>query len=211
MPELKLVIFDCDGVMFDSKNANLHFYNHLREKFGHPGMDDDELEYVHTHHVMDSVAYIFRHWPHELEKAHEFRLSLDYRDFIKYMTIEPDLIEFLKFLNPGYKTAISTNRTTTMATLMDDFDLNKYYGMVVTAMDVENSKPHPEAIYKILDHFGLSAEESVFIGDSMVDFDHASNAGVSMIAFRNRELKADFHVNSFTEIINLPIFPDVKS
>lgn len=211
MSELKLVIFDCDGVMFDSKNANLHFYNHLLENFGHPGMDEDELEYVHMHHVMDSVSYIFRHWPEDLEEAHEYRLSLDYRDFIKYMTIEPDLVEFLEYLSPNYKTAISTNRTTTMSTLLDDFSLNKYYGMVVTATDVENSKPHPEAIHKILRHFGLSADESVFIGDSMVDLEHAKSGGVPMIAFRNQALEADYHVNSFMEILKLPIFSEIKS
>ena len=39
-------------------------------------MDDEELEYVHMHHVMDSVSHIFRHWPEELTKAHRFRESL---------------------------------------------------------------------------------------------------------------------------------------
>ena len=39
MAALKLVIFDCDGVMFDSKNANRVYYNHMLEKFGHPPMD----------------------------------------------------------------------------------------------------------------------------------------------------------------------------
>jgi beta-phosphoglucomutase-like phosphatase (HAD superfamily) len=36
MASLKLVIFDCDGVMFDSMEANRKYYNFLLEKFGHP-------------------------------------------------------------------------------------------------------------------------------------------------------------------------------
>jgi len=206
MTELKLIVFDCDGVMFDSKNANFHFYNHIRTGLGHPPMDDDELEYVHMHHVMDSVSHIFRHWPEDLEKAHEFRKSLDYKDFIKHMTIEPDLVEFLEFVTPNYQTAISTNRTTTMGTLLDLFDLRKHFGLVVTAMDVENSKPHPEALHKILDHFSVAADESIFIGDSMVDLKHAAGVGMRMIAFKNPALEADYHVSSFMEITNLPIF-----
>jgi HAD superfamily hydrolase (TIGR01509 family) len=206
MPALKLIVFDCDGVMFDSKNANLHFYNHLRTGLGHPPMDAAELEYVHMHHVMDSVSHIFRHWPEDLEKAHEFRKNLDYRDFIKHMTIEPDLVEFLEFITPRYKTAISTNRTTTMATLLDLFDLRKYFGLVVTAMDVENSKPHPDALHKILDHFSLKANDAIFIGDSMIDQRHAAAVNMRMIAFKNPELDADYHVSSFMEITNLPIF-----
>ncbi|MFN2364888.1 MAG: HAD family hydrolase [Desulfurivibrionaceae bacterium] len=206
MAQLKLIIFDCDGVMFDSKNANRHFYNRLRTSLGHPPMDEAELEYVHMHHVTDSVSHIFRHWPEDLEKAHQLRQSLDYKDFIKHMTIEPDLIEFLELITPNYRTAISTNRTTTMSTLLDLFDLRRHFGLVVTAMDVENSKPHPDALHKILEHFSMTAEESIFIGDSTVDFEHAAGVGMRLIAFKNPELAADYHVSSFMEIARLPIF-----
>ena len=206
MSEIKLVVFDCDGVMFDSKNANLHFYNHVRARFNHPPMDDEELEYVHMHHVMDSINHIFRLWPEEQEEAHRYRESLDYKDFIKHMVIEPDLVQFLEYITPSCRTAISTNRTTTMSTLLDIFDLNKHFGLVVTAMDVENSKPHPDALLKILAHFNLGVDESIFIGDSTVDLEHAESVGMRMIAFKNPELSAEYHVNSFMEITRLPVF-----
>lgn len=206
MSDIKLVIFDCDGVMFDSKNANLHFYNQIRTHFGHPPMDDDELEYVHMHHVMDSVNHIFRHWPDELEQAHRYRQSLDYKDFIRHMVIEPDLVPFLEQITPSCKTAISTNRTTTMATLLELFDLKRYFGLVVTAMDVENSKPHPDALLKILDYFSLEVGDSIFIGDSPVDQEHAASLDMRLIAFRNPALDADYHVDSFMEIAALPVF-----
>jgi HAD superfamily hydrolase (TIGR01509 family) len=157
------------------------------------------------HHVIDSVNHIMRHWPGELAAAHAYRQSLDYKEFIRHMTIEPDLVEFLRLITPACQTAISTNRTTTMATLLDLFDLRRYFGLVVTAMDVANSKPHPEALHKILSHFGLAVEESVFIGDSQVDLEHAAAVGMRMIAFKNRELPADYHVESFMEITRLPV------
>jgi len=206
MSEIKLVVFDCDGVMFDSKNANLHFYNHVRARFNHPPMDDEELEYVHMHHVMDSIDHIFRRWPEEQEEAHRYRESLDYKDLIKHMVIEPDLVQFLEHITPSCRTAISTNRTTTMSTLLNIFDLNKHFGLVVTAMDVENSKPHPDALLKILEHFNLGVEDSIFIGDSSVDLEHAKSIGMRMIAFKNPELPADYHVNNFMEITMLPVF-----
>jgi len=45
---LKLVVFDCDGVMFSSKESNRAFYNHILAHFGYPPMDADELEYEST-------------------------------------------------------------------------------------------------------------------------------------------------------------------
>ena len=59
MTALKLVIFDCDGVMFDSRDANRIYYNQLLEKFDYPLMDREEEDYVHSHNVMDSVSFIF--------------------------------------------------------------------------------------------------------------------------------------------------------
>ncbi|NTV13670.1 MAG: HAD family hydrolase [Desulfobulbaceae bacterium] len=210
MSALKLVVFDCDGVMFDSKGANLHFYNQIRTHFGHPVMDEEELEYVHIHHVINSVNHIMRHWPEDLAAAHAYRQSLDYQDFIRHMTIEPDLVEFLELISPSCRTAISTNRTTTMALLLDLFHLRRYFELVVTAQDVAEPKPHPEALHKILSHFDLRAEEGIFIGDSVVDAAHAKAGGMRLIAFKNPALPADYHVNSFMEITKLPVMSCFK-
>ena len=207
MPKLKLVIFDCDGVMFDSKEANRLYYNQLLENFGYRPMDLDELEYVHTHNVLDSVRYIFRHYPPaETDRAHEYRKGLDYTDFIRHMIMEPDLKEFLTLLKPDYHTAISTNRTTTMPTLLEMFSIESYFDKVITAFDVAHPKPHPEALTVILDHFDLKVDEAVFIGDSMVDKKHADGLGMRLIAFKNPALPADYHVSSFMEIARLDLF-----
>jgi phosphoglycolate phosphatase len=207
MPQLKLVIFDCDGVMFDSREANRQFYNQLLLQFGHPLMDDDELEYVHSHNVMDSVRHIFRHYtPIELERAHAYRQELDYTDFIRYMKMEPDLKEFLGYLKPDYHTAISTNRTTTLPIILKMFGLESLFDKVVTAFDVARPKPHPDALYAILDYFGTTVEETVYIGDSMVDRQHTDSIGMRLIAFKNPDLPAEYHVSSFMAITELPLF-----
>jgi len=206
MKQLKLVVFDCDGVMFDSKEANRVFYNSIRERFGHPAMDQEELEYVHMHHVIDSVNHIFRHYPQDLEAAHTYRQGLDYTPFLSYMTMEPDLVEFLKYLQPAHEAAISTNRTTTMDKILKIFELGPFFGKVVTAADVANPKPHPEALEQILGHYGLTADEAIYIGDSVVDREHSANVGMRMIAFKNPVLPAEYHVKSFMEITSLPPF-----
>ncbi len=208
MAALKLVIFDCDGVMFDSKNANRVYYNHMLEKFGHPPMDAEELEYVHMHHVMDSVRHIFRKYPNDLDAAETFRKGLNYTPFLQHMIMEPDLPEFLDFLRPGYKTAISTNRTSTMRSVLEMFRLDDLFDKVVTAFDVAHPKPHPEALHQILTHFGFTVDEAVYIGDSQVDREHTAALGMRLIAFKNPNLPAEYHVSSFMEITRLPILAE---
>ena len=208
MALLKLVIFDCDGVMFDSKDANRIYYNHLLEKFGHPLMDEQEEDYVHSHNVLDSVNYIFRKYSREIEEVNQYRISVDYTPFLKYMVIEPDLKEFLGILKPKFYTAISTNRSNTMPSVMKMHDLDPYFDLVITALDVERPKPHAEGLVKILNYFQLSADEAVYIGDSMIDREHTAAVNMRLISFKNPELPAEYHVNRFLDIPQLPVFQE---
>ena len=203
---LKLLIFDCDGVLFDSREANRAYYNHLLAHFGCPPMDEAEVEYVHVHNVFESVAHIFRnHDRVDMEAVDRYRRSLDYTPFLRYMIMEPDLLDFLRIIHPRMHTAISTNRTTTMDMILDIFGLRQWFGKVVTALDAGRPKPAPDGLYMILDHFGVAVDEAMYIGDSTVDQEHCQSVGMRLVAFKNPSLdRADYHVNSFLEILELP-------
>jgi len=206
MTDLKLVVLDCDGVMFDSREANRAYYGHLRRNFGRPPLTEDEVGFVHAHPAPESVPFIFRAWPQEIERVNAYRATLDYAPFLRQMAMEPDLLEFLAAVRPPLLTAISTNRTSTMAAVLDTFALRPHFDLVVTALDVERPKPHPEALRKILASFGLRAEEGIFVGDTQVDVDHAAAVGMPLIAFRSPNLQAAYHVSSFRDVLRLPPF-----
>jgi HAD superfamily hydrolase (TIGR01509 family) len=206
MADLKLVVLDCDGVMFDSRGANRAYYGHLRERFGRPPLTEEEVAFVHTHSAPESVPYLFRSWPEDLGRVEAYRTELDYEPFLRLMAMEPDLPEFLAAVRPPLLTAISTSRTTTMPAVLDTFGLRRHFDLVVTALDVTRPKPHPEALLKILGHFGLRADEGIFIGDSQVDAEHAEAVGMELVAFRNPALPAAWHVSSFREVLRLPPF-----
>lgn len=204
---LKTIIFDCDGVMFDSRNANRHYYDFLLAHFGYPGMDESELDFVHIHSVYDSVSYIFRNYPEiRDETVHAFRKENSYRPFLKYMDMAPDLIPFLEKTSRKYNLAIATNRTDTMMPLLKDFHLDGYFGKVMTADNSRRPKPAADPLLEIIEHFNCSLEEAIYIGDSKVDEETARNCGMRLIGFRNPALDAEFHVESFTDILMLPPF-----
>jgi len=206
MMRARLVVLDCDGVMFDSREANRAYYGHLRERFGRPPLAEEELAYVHAHPAPESVPHIFREWPGDLPAVDAYRAALDYRPFLRLMRIEPDLVDFLRAVRPVMRTAISTNRTTTMAAVMEAHGLGPWFDMVVTALDAPRPKPHPDMLLMILGRLGVRPAEGVFIGDSQVDVDHARSVGMPIVAFRNRSLAADWHARSFTEALRLPPF-----
>ena len=207
---LKLVVFDCDGVMFDSCEANRGYYNHLLEHFGCPLMDAEELHYVHIHNVADSICHIFRrHEQINMEAVNSYARTLDYTPYLRYMIMAPDLKDFLRRITPHCHRAVSTNRTNTMELILDMFGLRKHFEIVMTAANAPKPKPAPDALHVILDHFKLKPNEAVFIGDSTVDRDHCAAAGMDLIAFKNAALEARWHVNSFMEVLNLPPFAEL--
>jgi phosphoglycolate phosphatase len=197
---IEAVIFDCDGVLVDSRAANATFYNQILAHFKKGPLTEAQLTYVHSRTVYESLAYLFQE-DNRLPEAERFWRTMDYGPINKMLTLQPGLIDCLKDLHGRFKTAIATNRTTTMDGLLRRFGLERYFDLVVTSLDVQNPKPHPEAIQKILSFFGLNSREACYIGDSAVDEETARRAGVLFIAYRNENLRADHYLSDFAELI----------
>ncbi|NPB09951.1 MAG: HAD family hydrolase [Thermodesulfobacteria bacterium] len=200
---LKLLVFDCDGVLFDSREANRAYYETIAKALGRPPLTPEEFRVVHMQTAENSVRYLFRDQPHLIEKALDFQRRLNYEDFLHLMKPEPGLAELIESVRPPLKTAISTNRTTTMGRLLEIFGLEPYFDLVMTALDSPKPKPHPEALTVILDHFGVRPEETLYVGDSEVDYNLTRAVGVPLVAFKNPELPAEYHVSSFAELRQL--------
>ena len=81
--DIKCVIYDCDGVLFDSFDANRRLYNAIAKGGGRPPLNDDELKYCHTHTVFESIAHIFRGDAGAEQKGTRyFKDHIDFRDFV---------------------------------------------------------------------------------------------------------------------------------
>lgn len=202
MESIKAVIFDCDGVLFDSRQANVNFYNSIRAHFGLSPMSKEEEDYVHIHTAYESVKYIFRDTPY-IDVAQQYRIEKDYSPFIKDMKMEPGLRQLLKRLKPFFGLAIATNRSNTIGPVLEYFGLKEFFDIVISSLDVKNIKPHPESLYKILDYFGISNKHAVYVGDSIVDYKMAKAANVIFIGYKNKELEADYHVDYLLQIADL--------
>ena len=199
------VIYDCDGVLFDSLDQNKRLYNHIALSMGRPPLTDSEALFCHAHTLNESLKHIFGADETQTEKALAFwKSDINFMDFIGYLKMEPHLIEILKTLKDrNIKTAISTNRTNTMEYIMEKFDLSRYFDMVVTALpkDVKNPKPHPESVEKILNTLKVVGGRVLYVGDSEVDQRTARSSGVTFIAYKNKDLEADGFIDDHLELL----------
>ena len=196
--KIKVVAFDCDGVLFDSRASNAAYYNQILAHFGRPPMAPSAVDYVHAHTVNESIAYLFSDLV-DLSEVLAYCRQLDYRQFIPLMLPEPHIREFLEFLRGRFSTAVATNRTTTTRAVFAYHGLTEYFDLIVSALDVQHPKPHPDQFQKIFHHFGIGPAEAIYFGDSKVDEEFARNAGVRLVAFRNPALQADYYLDSFAD------------
>ena len=202
--KIRCVIYDCDGVLFDSIEANKKLYNDLCALVGRSPLNEEEVKYVHMHTVYETIQLIFGKENGLEKKALELLKGIDWRDYITYLRMEPYLLQILNLLKTnGILRVINTNRTTSMKYIMEHFHLWPFFDMVVTALDVKNPKPHPESVEKILQNLNLNKEEAVFVGDSEVDQQTAKSSGVKFIAYKNRDIVSDACIGDHLDLLDL--------
>ena len=197
---IQAVIFDCDGVMFDTTKANQAYYDHVLAHFGLPDMTPAQFALAHMHTADMAMTYLF---PDEKLRtaAQEYRRTLTYQPFFKYMEMEPTLKGLLKKLRPRFKTAVASNRADTMAAVLSTHGLESDFDMVVCALDVVAPKPHPEMLLKVLDHFEINPRQALYVGDSILDQQAAAAAGIPFVAYANPELtSARHHIDSLAQL-----------
>mgnify|MGYP001766878864 CR=1 FL=1 len=193
------VVFDCDGVLFDSRDVNRYYYNHIRTELGLPAMSQEEEDYAFMHTV---DAALLRIIPHDLmPRARDVQHHMTYSDFIDRMIPEPGLFELLAELDRlEVRMAVNTNRKNSMELVLERFGLTRFFDPVMTAAKVSRPKPDPEGLRSIVETWGLDVQTLAYIGDSQVDQETTDRAGVPFWAYRNPELLAELYVDSFHEL-----------
>ncbi|MFZ0929885.1 MAG: HAD family hydrolase [Syntrophobacteraceae bacterium] len=198
--DLRVIALDCDGVLFDSREANVHFYSHIMKIIGGPPVRTDQQEFIHMHPVRESLVYLTGGEGEDFDRAFEYFKTIDFGRFNDYLCCEPGLVSFLKLASKHFRTALATNRTVSTLELLHHFKLREYFHLVVCASDVTNPKPHPEIMERIFAEFGVLPQHVLYIGDSRVDEALALATGIHFVSYKNPSLKAELHINHFEEL-----------
>jgi HAD superfamily hydrolase (TIGR01509 family) len=195
----QVLAFDCDGVLFDSRDANTRFYSHILKTIGLPPVRPEQQGFIHMHPVRESLHFLL---PEEkdFQKAWEYTQTIDFKAFNSYLTPEPGLVAFLESVRDTHHIAMATNRTVSTRDVLDHFNLSQYFDLVVSASDVRFPKPHPESMERILETFRVEPHEVLYVGDSQVDEALALSTGVFFVAYKNPSLTARCHISHFSEL-----------
>lgn len=201
--EVRGVIFDCDGVILNSRAANARYYNMILQALHLPPLTQAQESYTYMATVRQSLEHITPvHLHNQLEKV--CRETVNYqRDIMPYVELEPGLLDFVRWLEScNVRMAVHTNRSSGMPHVLDTFQLHSYFDPVMTAAIVA-PKPSPEGVYEVLKAWNMSADHVIFIGDSAMDAQTASTADVSFVVYGRESLDAAVQVDTFEALKNI--------
>jgi phosphoglycolate phosphatase len=178
---IRLVIFDCDGVLFDSEPANLAFYREVLRRAGAPPMPESAEAAYHSLASAQLFEQLFADDPELLARVKEVARATDYAPFFPLMQPKPLLRETLAKLRERHATAMATNRGQTTQGVVEHFAMSDLFDLAVGVLDVARPKPHPDMLVKCLEHFGISPDDAVYVGDQPSDHEAAVAAAMHFI------------------------------
>ncbi len=174
-------MLDCDGVLFDSWEANAAFYDAVLRALGRPPLDQAGRELAHRLATPQLLERAFAGDPAGLERARRVAAELDYRPFLPLMRPVRRLRETLAWLRQSARTAMVTNRGFTVPLVLEHFELHGCFDAVLGLRDVARPKPAPDMVEACLERLAASPGAAVYVGDSPTDLEAARAAGVAFV------------------------------
>ncbi|HLH75903.1 MAG TPA: HAD family hydrolase [Candidatus Binataceae bacterium] len=183
---IEFVMFDADGVLFESVQSNIAFYNAIFAQVGQPCLEPHEQSqciFMATREVFAQRAGADLHLR---ERMAAVAAELDAAPFFRLLQPPFELRPFLHRLRQRYKLGLATNRSTTVPALIEHLDLRDIFDAITCLQDAVAPKPAPDLLNLCMKRAGVGAAHAIYVGDSPIDSEAAAAAGVGFIGVGQR-------------------------
>ncbi len=198
---LRAILFDMDGVLFDSRGAASARFREVLDEFGFEFPEEREG----VVHRGGTDPQIINGLIPDLDEATVLGMAKRAAELtspLKHLKINPGVKEALAKLSKTHKLAIVSNdNRLNVERKLRKFDLFGYFQAIITADDGMKAKPEAEPIIKALERLGAKKEEAIYIGDNDVDRLAGEAAGVRTVVRDNLHEDKNFFRKELFELI----------
>ena len=181
---IKAIIFDMDGVILNSmpmhikiweyifKRRELAFTLELFQEFNGRNSKDIAEEMIQRYDLQEKAEDILSE-----------KMELERKYWDEMLALFPDADGTLISLrDKGYKLALGTSALPHMTEhVFNKFKLEKYFDAVVSAKDVEHTKPAPDIFLLAAKKLDTIPEECAVVEDAVMGVEAANKAGMISI------------------------------
>jgi len=184
---IKLVVFDLDGTLIDSRLDLVHSVNAALRHIGRPRLPDDVI----ASYVGDGAPILIQRAlggeavdEAIVRQGLQFFLSYYREHKLDHTTVYEGVKEALAAIQglsngvPRKMAVLSNKPVIPSRAIVEALGLGSFFMQIYGGNSFATKKPDPEGARKLLDEVGVRPEEAVIVGDSHVDVETGRNAGL---------------------------------
>jgi phosphoglycolate phosphatase len=182
---IRLVIFDLDGTLIDSRLDLINSVNAMLRHVNHPELPGE----VVASYVGDGAPMLVRRALGDPEDENFFRGALEY--FLSYYREHkldhtvvyegvPEALQRIQANGVARKLAVLSNKPVNPSrAILEALGLAPFFVQVYGGNSFATKKPDPLGVRTLLEETGTSPESAMIVGDSSVDVLTGRNAGIA--------------------------------
>lgn len=184
---IKLLIFDLDGTLIDSRLDLVHSVNASLRHLGRPELSEDLI----ASYVGDGAPMLIRRTLGAdaddealVRQGLEFFLAYYKEHKLDHTTVYNGMKEALVAIRnsqngaPRKMAVLSNKPVRASRDIVNELGMGEFFVSVYGGNSFATKKPDPEGAQTILRETGVKPEETLIVGDSAVDVSTGQNAGL---------------------------------
>ena len=178
---IKLLIFDLDGTLIDSRTDLANSVNGMLRQFGRKELP---LELIATY-IGDGAPMLVRRAlgdptdEHFLNEALQFFLAYYREHKLDTTTVYEGITEALTLMKNGRTMTVLSNKPVNPSrAIVEALGLGTFFAQVYGGNSFPTKKPDPMGALALMREFGAEPDEAIIIGDSSNDILTGRNCGI---------------------------------
>ncbi len=185
MKKIKAVVFDMDGIIFDSEAKVIECWVEIADKYGIKNIETMCRKCLGTNSAETrriALEFYGQDFPYDEYKKESSELYHQRYDGGR-LPMKPYIRELLEYLKQNsYKIALaSSTRTQVVQNQLRDAGILGYFDKLVCGDMVSRSKPEPDIFLKACEELAVAPDEAYAIEDSYNGIRSAHSAGMHPI------------------------------
>lgn len=199
----KALVFDYDMTIADTGPIIVSLLNQTARHFGYPEKSYEQVASMIGHTQVDMLRFLTEE--EDMEKLliiREHYRALCREEMCKRTTFFPGLEESLKIMKEhGLKLGIlSLKLKDLIMASLEKYKLTGYFDVIFGAEEMLSPKPDPRGLFSILEKMGLTVQDVLYVGDSLVDEETARNAGADFCAMLSGATRREQFDENFVKL-----------
>lgn len=207
---LKLIIFDLDGTLVDSRVDITNAINYAVKEYGIGPFSLQEITSMVGRGITRLIEDLLKPYPYISSKEIIEKFLYYYEKHLLDNTkTYPGVVEVLEGLKEYKKAVISNKREYLSKKTLEGLGLLNYFEVILGSDSVPEKKPSPVPVLTVLDRLKISPAEALIVGDSDLDIMAGRAAGVKTagVTYGYRPVEvlkdADYLINDIRELITI--------